>query len=919
MALVVKDRVRETSTSTGTGTITLNGAVAAFQSFAVIGNGNTTYYTIVDAVTGAWEVGIGTYTSSGTLLSRDTILESSNAGSAVDFAAGVKDVFCTYPAERSIYTDAAGSAITPATASALPAVSGGTGLTSPGTSGNVLTSNGTTWASSALPDVGDVDGPASATDNAVARYDGTTGKIIQNSAVTIADDGATVIAANSTSDGLRITQLGTGNALVVEDSANPDASPFVVTNDGSVVQGSTVRQFATSLLETNADGGANFGIGINNWNSSGSFGPSLNFLKSQGGTVGTNGLVSNGAFSGLVFRFNDGATFLQAATITAVVDGTPGTNDMPGRLQFSTTADGASSPTERMRIDNQGQVGIGGTPTTGVTLRVTKNITGATAAYGVYASGAVQSDVTSQANYFLSLPSTAAASFTLTNLRHYNTFQSAFGAGSAVTNQIGFEAGSSLTGATNNYGFFGNIASGTGRWNFYAAGTAENFFAGATTISTNSTTNALRITQTGTGNALLVEDSANPDATPFVIRSDGQVIVGATAGLTSEALQLFGGTDAFRFVDSASAQSFRFFKGRGTANAFTTIVANNDSLGNIDFYGADGTNPILGARITASVDGTPGTNDMPGRLLFSTTADGASSPTERMRIGSNGRIGIARGTTDSAQLIVGGTNDFGAFSETVLAIQTFGAGVSSRADSFISFPSVNNSSGTLSQFNHFYAAQNTFTTTVTNQAGFRVESNLTGATNNYGFYSNIASGVGRWNFYAAGTALNYFAGITLINTTATSPTTESARLQIENSGAGGITISRSLNDGSGSWFMFYKTRGTSGSATIVQNDDVIGQISWQGADGAKGVRAAGIVARVDGVPGTDDMPGRLEFQTTADGASTPTERIRIKSAGQMRFVPLAADPAGAEAGDVYYNSGDNKLKVYNGTSWIDLH
>jgi hypothetical protein len=111
MALVVKDRVRQTSTSTGTGTITLSGAVPGFQSFSVIGNANTTYYTIVDANTGSWEVGVGTYTSSGTLLSRDTVLESSNAGALVNFAAGIKDVFCTYPAEKSVYLDAVGDII----------------------------------------------------------------------------------------------------------------------------------------------------------------------------------------------------------------------------------------------------------------------------------------------------------------------------------------------------------------------------------------------------------------------------------------------------------------------------------------------------------------------------------------------------------------------------------------------------------------------------------------------------------------------------------------------------------------------------------------------------------------------------------------------------------------------------------------
>tara|TARA_R110000868_G_scaffold261669_3_gene519831 strand:- start:5093 stop:5572 length:480 start_codon:yes stop_codon:yes gene_type:complete len=101
MPLVVKDRVQETSTTTGTGTFTLAGAVTGFQSFSAIGNANTTYYAIVGG--SEWEVGIGTYTSSGTTLSRDTILESSNSGSAVNFSAGTKNVFVTYPAEQSIY------------------------------------------------------------------------------------------------------------------------------------------------------------------------------------------------------------------------------------------------------------------------------------------------------------------------------------------------------------------------------------------------------------------------------------------------------------------------------------------------------------------------------------------------------------------------------------------------------------------------------------------------------------------------------------------------------------------------------------------------------------------------------------------------------------------------------------------------
>jgi hypothetical protein len=109
MALVVKDRVKETTTTTGTGTYTLAGAVSGFQSFSVIGEGNTTYYSITDGTD--WEVGIGTYTASGTTLSRDTILESSNSGNAVNWSAGDKDIFVTYPAERAVYLVEDGSEV----------------------------------------------------------------------------------------------------------------------------------------------------------------------------------------------------------------------------------------------------------------------------------------------------------------------------------------------------------------------------------------------------------------------------------------------------------------------------------------------------------------------------------------------------------------------------------------------------------------------------------------------------------------------------------------------------------------------------------------------------------------------------------------------------------------------------------------
>ena len=100
MALVLADRVQETTTTTGTGTVTLAGATTGYQTFAAVGDGNSTYYTI--AGTSEWEVGIGTYTSSGTTLSRTTVISSSNSGSLVNFSAGTKNVFVTYPAARAV-------------------------------------------------------------------------------------------------------------------------------------------------------------------------------------------------------------------------------------------------------------------------------------------------------------------------------------------------------------------------------------------------------------------------------------------------------------------------------------------------------------------------------------------------------------------------------------------------------------------------------------------------------------------------------------------------------------------------------------------------------------------------------------------------------------------------------------------------
>jgi hypothetical protein len=153
MALVAYNRVQQTATANTTVSFTLIGSISGFQSFAIVGNGNTTYYASADTA-GNWEVGIGTYSTTGPTLTRTAVLSSSNFGSAVTFS-GTVNVWVDYPSEKSVNLDASGNVSPLGTITSgvwngttIPAAYGGTGLTSSGTAGNVLTSNGTAWVSS---------------------------------------------------------------------------------------------------------------------------------------------------------------------------------------------------------------------------------------------------------------------------------------------------------------------------------------------------------------------------------------------------------------------------------------------------------------------------------------------------------------------------------------------------------------------------------------------------------------------------------------------------------------------------------------------------------------------------------------------------------------------------------------------------
>ena len=149
MALVLKDRVQETCTSPGTGDVSLLGATTGYQTFSsAIGNGNTCYYAIADQGGANWEVGLGTYVSSGNVLQRTTIFASSNSGSTVNFSTGVQTVFVTYPSSKSVNLDSSNNVSPLGTISSgtwqgnpIGVLYGGTGVTTSTGTGSVVLSN----------------------------------------------------------------------------------------------------------------------------------------------------------------------------------------------------------------------------------------------------------------------------------------------------------------------------------------------------------------------------------------------------------------------------------------------------------------------------------------------------------------------------------------------------------------------------------------------------------------------------------------------------------------------------------------------------------------------------------------------------------------------------------------------------------
>lgn len=594
-------------------------------------------------------------------------------------------------------------------------------------------------------------------------------------------------------------------------------------------------------------------------------------------SYGDNFTIGDSSHCGMTIR---GGTTSDCEIFFA--DGTTGTSRYSGGIRYAHNTDHMQftvNASERMRIDSSGNVIVGGTSTSSTN-----------AAY-ISPNGTFVSNRT-------------VASNDLWNGK----------LNGAVTSTINADGSATFGQAVNSTGNNGILLGGNnGQLNLYTTRYSTDCF------------QILNTTGSGTNVAVRFDgDGSATFAGGVNINGSGRLLVGTSSsrqvGDRTHLIQIEGnssndgGVSMVRNFNDDNSTSFTLAKTRGTSVGSTTIVQNGDKIGEFAFAAADGSDVITrAALIRGDVDGTPGTNDMPGRLLFSTTASGASSPTERMRIDSSGRVGI--GTTAP-----GNTFHVVSSGSAVARIE------STATESNIRFKnsSADNAFfGTTAGDNFFwysggsermridssgrmligtttapgFAQADDFTVSRSTDAGITIRSGTAhsatlafsdgtggGASEYRGLiqYSHLSNSLAFSTNSAERLRIDS-SGRLLVGTSSASTTATTLLLQGSPDGASGPSYLR-LATGTSS----------PGSAST------IGQISFTDSGHTT---AASIVAFRDG--GTwasgSSQPTKLVFSTTADGASSPTERMRIDSSGSLLLGRTSA-----------YNSSPGEVAVFQG-------
>jgi len=347
MALVLADRVQETTTTSGTGPVTLGGAVPGFQSFAVIGDGNTCYYTIVD--TNAWEVGIGTYSTTGPSLARTTVLSNSNGNtSPITLSGSSASVFVTYPAEKSVNLDASGNA------SPLGTVASGTWQGS--TVGVAYGGTGVTTSSGA---------------NSVVLRDAnqniSVNRLNQANTSTAAGGGAIQLTAASTYS-QTLTGSGDRTYKLPDATTLTTGVAFVFNNNATGFL--TVNNYANSFVGIIPAGGAVEFLLLSNGTAGGTW--DVHGFIPEDVNWGTSGLVLNstpisgGIWQGAAIAVNYGGTGLTSYTSGGAVYANSSSTLTSGTLPTSAGGTGntsgqAVSVANAVTFNNSGTGQVSGT------------------------------------------------------------------------------------------------------------------------------------------------------------------------------------------------------------------------------------------------------------------------------------------------------------------------------------------------------------------------------------------------------------------------------------------------------------------------------------------------------------------------------------------------------------------------------